>query len=72
MLLGFSGGSDRKESVCNAGDSGSISGLGISPGVGNGTEKAMAPHSSTLAWKIPWTEESGGLLSMGLLRVGHD
>ena len=32
----------------------------------------MAPHSSTLAWKIPWTEESGRLQSMGLLRVGHD
>ena len=35
-------------------------------------EKAMAPHSSTLAWKIPWTEEPGGLQSMGSLRVGHD
>ena len=35
-------------------------------------EKAMAPHSSTLAWKIPWTEEPGGLQSMGLLRVRHD
>ena len=34
-------------------------------------EKAMAPHSSTLAWKIPWTEEPG-LQSMGSLRVGHD
>ena len=32
----------------------------------------MAPHSSTLAWKIPWTEEPGRLQSMGLLRVGHD
>ena len=32
----------------------------------------MAPHSSTLAWKIPWTEEPGGLQSMGWLRVGHD
>ena len=41
-----------------------------------GTKKdknsTMAPHSSTLAWKIPWTEELGGLQSMGLLRVGHD
>ena len=36
------------------------------------TEKAMAPHSSTLSWKIPWTEEPGGLQSMGSLRVGHD
>ena len=34
--------------------------------------KAMAPHSSTLAWKIPWTEEPGRLQSMGLLRVRHD
>ena len=33
---------------------------------------AMAPHSSTLAWKIPWMEETGGLQSMGSLRVGHD
>ena len=32
----------------------------------------MAPHSSTLAWKIPWTEEPGELQSMGSLRVGHD
>ena len=35
-------------------------------------EKAMAPHSSTLAWKIPWTEEPGGLQSMRLLRVGYN
>ena len=35
-------------------------------------EKAMAPQSSTLAWKIPWTEEPGRLQSMGLQRVGHD
>ena len=36
------------------------------------SEKAMAPHSSTLAWKIPWTEEPGGLQSMGSLRVRYD
>ena len=35
------------------------------------TEKAMAPHSSTLAWKIPWAEEPGGLQSMGFIRVRH-
>ena len=35
-------------------------------------EKAMAHHSSTLAWKIPWMEEPGGLQSMGSLRVVHD
>ena len=36
------------------------------------SEKAMAPHFSTLAWKLPWTEEPGRLQSMGSLRVGHD
>ena len=36
------------------------------------SEKAMAPHSSILAWKIPWMEEPGRLQSMGLLKVGHD
>ena len=35
-------------------------------------EKAMAPHSSTLAWKIPWIGEPARLQSMGSLRVGHD
>ena len=36
------------------------------------TEKAMAPHSSTLAWKIPWMGEPGRLQSMGSLRLRHD
>ena len=40
-------------------------------GLQEGLEKAIAPHSSTLAWKIPWTEEPGRLQSMGSLRVGH-
>ena len=44
--------------------------ISISPAVD--TEKAMAPHSSTLAFKIPWTEEPGGLQSMVSLRVEHD
>ena len=35
-------------------------------------EKEMATHSSILAWRIPWTQESGGLQSMGSQRVGHD
>jgi len=35
-------------------------------------EKEMATHSSTVAWRIPWMEEPGGLQSMGLQRVGHD
>ena len=39
---------------------------------GETLEKVMAPHSSTLAWKIPWTEEPGGLQSMGSVGVGHD
>jgi len=48
-----------KASICNAGDPGSIPGLGRS-------------HSSTLAWKIPWMEEHGRLQSMGSKRVGHN
>ena len=62
---GFLGGSDGKESACNAGDLGSIPGSVRSPG-------EMATHSSILAWKIPWTEEPGGLQSVGLQRVRHD
>ena len=38
----------------------------------NPLEKEIAPHSSTLAWKIPWTEEPGGLQPMRLQRIGHD
>ena len=41
-------------------------------GVGGTAEKAMASHSSTLAWKIPWMEEPSGLQSMGSLRVGYN
>ena len=46
--------------------------FGFHPSQKRATEKAMAPDSGTLAWKIPWTEELGGLQSMGSLRVGHD
>ena len=63
---GFPGGSDDKASACSVGDPGSIPGLGRSPGEGNGN------HSSTLAWKIPWTEELGRLQSMGSQRVRHN
>ena len=49
------------------GDSGSIPGSGRSPG-----DLRMAIHSNTFAWRIPWTEEPGGLESMGSKRVGHD
>ena len=67
-----------KASAYHVGDLGPIPGSGRSPGEGNGNplqyslEKAMAPHSSTLAWKIPWMEETGRLQSKGSLRVGHD
>ena len=55
-----------KESACSAGDVDSVSGSGRS------LEKEMATHSSILAWEMPWTEEPGGLQSMGLQRVRHD
>ena len=60
--LGFPGGSDSKESIFSAGDPGSISRSGRS------LEKGMATHSSILASRTPWTEESGGTQSMGLQR----
>ena len=62
----FPAGSDGKESACNVEDLGSICGLG------EPLEEGMATHSSILAWSIPWTEEPGGLQSMGSHRVGHD
>jgi len=55
-----------KKPPANAGDMGLIPGWGRSPGEGNGT------HPSILAWRIPWTEETGGLQSMGLQRAGHN
>ena len=57
--LGFPGGSDSKESACNAGDRSSIPWSGKSP------KKGLAIHSSILAWRIPWTGEPDGLQSMG-------
>ena len=62
-FLGFPGGSDSKESACNAGDPGST------PGQENSLEKEMATHSSILAWRIPWLEETGGLESTWSQRV---
>ena len=56
--VGFPGGSDGKESVCHAGDTGSFPGSDL-------LEKEMASHSSLLAWEIPWTEKPGGLQSVG-------
>ena len=60
------GSSAGKESACNAGDLGLISGLGDS------LEKGMVTHPSILAWRIPWTEVHGRLQSMGSQRVRHD
>ena len=59
-------GSYSKESACNAGDPGLIPGLGKSAGEG------MVTHSSILAWRVPWTEEPGGLQSMGSQTVRHN
>ena len=55
-----------KSPPAKAGAVGSVSGSGRSPGEGKGT------HSSILAWRVPWTEEPGGLQSIGSPRVGHD
>ena len=59
LIKDFPGDSAGKASAYNAGDLGSIPGLGRSPGEGNGN------HVSTLAWEIPWMEEPGRLHSMG-------
>ena len=64
--LNFPGGSDSKESAYSVGDP--VQSLGQEDPL----EKEMATHSSILAWKIPWTEEPGGLQFMGLQRIGHD
>ena len=59
LCWGFSHSSVGKESACNAGDWGSF------PGQEDPLEKEMAVHSRSLTWRIPWTEEPGGLQSMG-------
>ena len=63
---GFPGGSDVKESACNAVD------LVWCMGGEDPLEKGMATLSSILAWRIPWTEEPGGLQSTGWQRFAHD
>ena len=62
----FPGGLGDKETTCNAGDTGLISGSGRS------LEKEVATHSSILAWRIPWTGEPGRLQPIGSQRVGQD
>ena len=59
------GGSDGKESAHDAGDPSSIPEFGRSPGEGDG-------NPLQYSWRIPWTEEPGGLQYMGLLRAGHN
>ena len=59
------GGSGGQVSTHNAGD------LSSTPGLGRSPEKEMTVHSNTFAWRIPWTEEHGGLQPMGSQRVGH-
>ena len=63
---GFPGGSDGKEFACNVGDPGLI------PRSGKSLEKGMATPSSILAWRIPCTEEPGGLQSMRSQRIRHN
>ena len=73
FILGFPGGLAVKNPPANAtdtGDMGSIPGSEKSPGGRNGNPLPVL--LSTLAWEIQWTEEPGGLLSMGLQRVGHN
>ena len=65
-IMGFSSGSDSKESACNAGDPGLIPGWGRSLGEGNGNPLQY------YCLEIPWTEEPGRLQFMGSQRVGHD
>ena len=65
--VGFPGGSYGKDSACNAGDLGFFLGLGIPPGGGHGN-----PLQYSCLENFPWTEEPGGVQSMGLQRVGHD
>ena len=65
-FCGFSGGSDCKESAWNVGD------LGLIPELGRAPLEENDSHSSNLAWRIPWTEELGGLQPVGSQRVGHD
>ena len=58
-----------KNPPANAGD---VREAGSIPGSGRSLEEGMATHTSILVWRIPWSDEPGGLLSMGLQRVGHD
>ena len=64
--MDFPGGSDGKEFACNARDP------GLTPVSERSLGEGMATHSNILVWRIPWTEEPGGLWSMGSKRIRHD
>ena len=66
----FPGGAVAKNPPANAGDTRDVG--SIFPGQEDPLEQEMATHSNILVWKIPWTEESDGLQSMGLQTVRHD
>ena len=65
-MLGFPGGSDSKQSACNTGDLGSVLGWEDT------LEEGVAIHSSIVAQEVSWTEEPGGLQSIGSQRVRYD
>ena len=69
IILGLSGGASGKEPACQGRRHRR---LGFDLCQENPLEEGMATHPSILAWRIPWTEESGGLQSTGSQRVGHD
>ena len=69
IIPDFPGGPVVKNPPANAGATGDV---GLIPGSGRSLEKKMATHSTIFVWEIPWTEEPGGLQSMGPQRVGHN
>ena len=69
VILGLPWWCSSKESASNAGAAGD---KGLILGWDDPLEECMATHSSVLAWRTPWTEEPGGLLSIASQRVGHD
>ena len=69
IIWGFPGGASGKEPACQRTRHESQ----LQPlGQEDPLEEGMAAHASILAWRIPWTEDPGGLQSIGLQRVGHD
>ena len=67
--MGFPGGASIKSPPTNAGD---LRDLSLLLGQEDPLEESMATHSNPLVWRVPWTEEPGGLQSMGSQRIRHD